>query len=164
MQAEASLGRQARPAGISRQSVAAVVVLAGAAVMTIVLARTEAVLAPLWLLGMGAGFTLQRSRSCFASAFRDLFLFGSSRTMKGILVGLGIATAGFAIIMSRASPSLRSAPSRRRRTSCPSASRRWWAGSCSGSAWCCRAGACRAPCIEWWRATLGRGSPWQALT
>lgn len=104
MQAEASLGRPARKTGFSRQSAVAVAVVVAGVTMAVVLARTEAVLAPLWLLGMAAGFTLQRSRFCFASAFRDLFLFGSSRTMKGILVGLGVATAGFAIVMSNAIP------------------------------------------------------------
>ncbi len=89
-----------RPAeGISKQSVAAAVVIFGAGIVALIMSRTEAILAPLWLLGIMAGFTLQRSRFCFASAFRDLFLFGNSRIMKGIIVGLGIATFGFAIIM-----------------------------------------------------------------
>ena len=85
--------------GVPLQSAAALGVLVAAIVLAIVMSRTEAALAPLWLLGIAAGFTLQRSRFCFASAFRDLFLFGNSRVMKGILVGLGVATTGFAIIM-----------------------------------------------------------------
>ena len=84
---------------IPRQSLAAVLVLFAAAALALVMSRTDAVLAPLWLLGMAAGFTLQRSRFCFASAFRDLFLFGSGRIMKGVIVGLGIGTIGFAINM-----------------------------------------------------------------
>lgn len=82
-----------------RQSMVAILVLLGAIALALIMARTEAVLAPLWLLAMAAGFTLQRSRFCFASAFRDLFLFGSSRIMKGIIVGLAISTIGFAIYM-----------------------------------------------------------------
>jgi len=85
--------------GVPPQSVAALTVLVAAAAMAILMSQTEAVLAPLWLLGMAAGFTLQRSRFCFASAFRDIFLFGSSRIMRGVLMGLGVATIGFAIIM-----------------------------------------------------------------
>ena len=81
------------------QYAVAVLVLVGALVLAYVMSKTDPILAPLWLLGMGAGFTLQRSRFCFASAFRDLFLFGSARTMKGILVGLAVATAGFAVLM-----------------------------------------------------------------
>ncbi|SVE14977.1 uncharacterized protein METZ01_LOCUS467831, partial [marine metagenome] len=87
------------PEGISKQSMVAAVVILGAGIVAVIMSRTEAILAPLWLLGIMAGFTLQRSRFCFASAFRDLFLFGNSRIMKGIIVGLGIATFGFAIIM-----------------------------------------------------------------
>jgi len=58
----------------------------------------------LWVFGMAAGFTLQRSRFCFASGFRDLYLFGSGRIMKGILVGVAVATLGFAVIMRNAVP------------------------------------------------------------
>ena len=99
MQAEAAHPRGGVGRGVSRQATVATIVLFGALAMALLLSRNEAVLAPLWLLGMAAGFTLQRSRFCFASAFRDLFLFGSSRTMKGILVGLGVATTGFALLM-----------------------------------------------------------------
>lgn len=86
------------------QSVIGAVVLVGAVAFSRVVGASTAVLAPLWLLGMVAGFTLQRSRFCFASAFRDLFLFGQSRTVNGILVGLVITTLGFALVMYREVP------------------------------------------------------------
>lgn len=57
-----------------------------------------------WLFGLGFGFVLQRSRFCFASAFRDLFLFGSGRIMRAILGGLAIATVGFGVLMARMVP------------------------------------------------------------
>lgn len=85
--------------GVSRQSVIAVFVLIGALALATVMAQAEAALAPLWFLGIGAGFTLQRSRFCFTAAFRDLFLFGEGRVMKGVLTGMAVATLGFAIIM-----------------------------------------------------------------
>ncbi len=91
-------GRAVRQS-IPRQSVIAVAALVIAIGLAVVMSRTEAILVPLWFLGMGAGFALQRSRFCFASAFRDLFLFGESRVMKGVLVGIGVTTLGFAIIM-----------------------------------------------------------------
>lgn len=86
------------------QSVAGVIVLAAALAFSRVIGVSTAVLAPLWLLGMVAGFTLQRSRFCFASAFRDLFLFGQSRTLNGILVALVVTTLGFALLMYREVP------------------------------------------------------------
>ena len=86
------------------QSVVGAFVLVAAVAFSRVVGASTAVLAPLWLLGMVAGFTLQRSRFCFASAFRDLFLFGQSRTLNGILVGLVITTLGFALVMYRQVP------------------------------------------------------------
>ena len=54
-----------------------------------------------WAFGLAFGFVLQRSRFCFASAFRDLFLFGSSATMKGILAGMAVAAVGFTLLQSK---------------------------------------------------------------
>jgi uncharacterized membrane protein YedE/YeeE len=92
----------ARRVPLTRQNVAGVAVLVLA--IALAAAMSDGTLAALWFLGMAAGFTLQRSRFCFASAFRDLFLFGSARIMKGILVGLGVAATGFAAIMHAAVP------------------------------------------------------------
>ena len=96
---ETRKGPSALLRSMPRQSMIAVLVLFGALGLAAVMSKTEPILAPLWLLAMAAGFTLQRSRFCFASAFRDLFLFGSGRIMKGIIVGLSICTIGFAINM-----------------------------------------------------------------
>jgi len=57
-----------------------------------------------WGLGMSFGFILQRSRLCFASAFRDMFLMREGRNMKAILAGIAVATAGFALLMQKAVP------------------------------------------------------------
>ncbi|MEZ4863127.1 MAG: YeeE/YedE family protein [Caldilineaceae bacterium] len=57
-----------------------------------------------WAFGLAFGFVLQRSRFCFASAFRDIFLLGHGRNMKGVLVGLAVATLGFAAFMAKQVP------------------------------------------------------------
>lgn len=57
-----------------------------------------------WVLGLAFGAVLQRSRLCFASAFRDVFLLGQGRNLKGIIIGLAVATAGFAAVMARQVP------------------------------------------------------------
>ncbi|MBI50019.1 MAG: hypothetical protein CL781_01640 [Chloroflexi bacterium] len=57
-----------------------------------------------WIAGIAFGVTVQRSRFCFTSAFRDYFLLGQTRILKGILVGLAIATVGFALVMSTVVP------------------------------------------------------------
>ena len=57
-----------------------------------------------WLVGITFGIVVQRSRFCFTAAFRDFFLLGQTRMLKGVLLGLGICTIGFVMIMSTVSP------------------------------------------------------------
>ncbi|MCK9485553.1 MAG: YeeE/YedE family protein [Dehalococcoidia bacterium] len=57
-----------------------------------------------WAVGLGVGLVLQRSRLCFTSAFRDLFLLGQGRTARGIIVGLIVATLGFGMVMATVIP------------------------------------------------------------
>ncbi len=61
--------------------------------------QTEPKMAVFWLFGLGFGFIMQRSRFCFASAFRNIFLMRDGRVMKGVLAGLAVATVGFALVM-----------------------------------------------------------------
>ena len=77
---------------------------AAAFVILVGMALSDRLLAVFWLFGLAFGFVLQRSRFCFASAFRDLFLLGDARVMKGIIAGLAVATAGFAVLMARLLP------------------------------------------------------------
>ena len=57
-----------------------------------------------WIVGIIFGITVQRSRFCFTSAFRDFFLLGQTRMIKGILVGLAVSSVGFVMIMSTVAP------------------------------------------------------------
>lgn len=82
--------------GILALLVAAAVVLLAAAV--------SSEMAVFWTFGLAFGFVLQRSRFCFASAFRDIFLLRHGRNMRGVLVGLAVATLGFAVLMARQVP------------------------------------------------------------
>ena len=79
-------------------------VVVACVLLALLMSPTDPRLPYLWVFGIAAGFTLQRSRFCFASAFRDLYLFGSGRIMKGILVGVGVASVGFAVVMRNAVP------------------------------------------------------------
>ena len=142
---------------VPRQSVAAAIVLVTAVALAIFMARTEAVLAPLWLLGMGAGSTLQRSRFCFASAFRDIFLFGNSHIMRGVLVGLGVATIGFAIIMNNDVPFPAFGALPREAHILPVGLTAITGGLLLGSAWSCPAGACPVPFTAWPKGTWALG-------
>jgi len=85
----ASSARAATASRIPRQWIGAAVVAAASGALTVVmLAQPDTQVGWLLILGIASGIALQRSRFCFASAFRDLVLFGSGRIMKGILVGL----------------------------------------------------------------------------
>lgn len=76
-----------------------------AALAILIFAKTvSGEMALFWTFGLAFGFVLQRSRFCFASAFRDVFLLRHGRNMKGVLMGLAVATAGFAIFMSKQVP------------------------------------------------------------
>jgi uncharacterized protein len=57
-----------------------------------------------WLIGVAFGVIVQRSRLCFAGAFRDLIMSGDGRIMRSLIVGLAIATVGFGLLMARFVP------------------------------------------------------------
>lgn len=96
--------REARIRPVPWQRLGGVGVVCASVVLALLMSPTDPKLPYLWVFGIAAGFTLQRSRFCFASAFRDLYLFGSGRIMKGILVGIGVASVGFAVVMRNAVP------------------------------------------------------------
>jgi uncharacterized membrane protein YedE/YeeE len=59
------------------------------------------ILALAWLLGIGLGFAIQRSRFCLASAFRDLAMFGTTSITRALvllvlLISLSLGVAGMA--------------------------------------------------------------------
>ncbi len=79
--------------------------LAGvAALVLVVVSGQGAATSVYWLIGLAFGFVLQRSRLCFAGAFRDLFLSRDGRLMRAVILGLFVATAGFSLFMARLVP------------------------------------------------------------
>jgi uncharacterized protein len=57
-------------------------------------------LALFWVFGVALGFVLQRSRFCFVSGISNCFLFKDTRQLEGVMVGLFLATIGFAAVMN----------------------------------------------------------------
>jgi uncharacterized membrane protein YedE/YeeE len=57
-----------------------------------------------WGIGVAFGIILQRSRLCFAGAFRDLFLTRDGRIMRGVLVAMMGSSVGFWLLMTRLVP------------------------------------------------------------
>jgi uncharacterized protein len=88
----------------SRDVLRAVAAWTVAALVLLMAYRVDTQFARFWAFGLAFGFVLQRGRFCFASAFRDLFLLGHGRNMKGVLLGLAIGSIGFAIVMARQVP------------------------------------------------------------
>ena len=84
---------------LPRHITAGVVATAVALGFALVLGRVWAAAAIYWIVGLAFGFVLQRSRFCFTAAFRDLFLLGDGRMLRGVLAGLGVATVGFVFVM-----------------------------------------------------------------
>ncbi|MCB0182774.1 MAG: YeeE/YedE family protein [Caldilineaceae bacterium] len=75
-----------------------------ALVILLIVSAFDGEMGTFWAFGLAFGFVLQRSRFCFASAFRDIFLLGHGRNMKGVLIGLAVATLGFAAFMAKQVP------------------------------------------------------------
>ncbi len=77
-----------------------------AALIVLFLLRNNPEWAIVWIFGLAFGFVLQRARFCFASSFRDIFLLRDGRNMKGVLIGMAVATVGFAFAMYNVSPNI----------------------------------------------------------
>ncbi|MCK9520134.1 MAG: YeeE/YedE family protein, partial [Dehalococcoidia bacterium] len=85
---------------------AATIALALAAIVAFGIYATsrEFNLGAYWFIGIAFGVILQRSRLCFAGAFRDLIMSGDARLMRALIVGLMVATVGFGLLMARFVP------------------------------------------------------------
>lgn len=92
------------PSGVHPQTLVGLLVLSGLAVLTVAGSHADPAFGIFAVLGVGIGATIQRSRFCFNSAFRDLLQFRSGRTMKGVIVGMAVATAGFGVHMRNLLP------------------------------------------------------------
>jgi uncharacterized protein len=77
--------------------------LVGIAILLLAMA-VDGEMGQFWAFGLAFGFVLQRSRFCFASAFRDLFLLRHSRSLQAVILGLIVATIGFGVLMARQVP------------------------------------------------------------
>lgn len=88
----------------TRSQITGVMLLLAALFVATAVSYVDRAFAIFWLFGLGFGVVLQRSRFCFASAFRDLFLLQQGRVMRAILAGMAVATLGFALVMSNLAP------------------------------------------------------------
>ena len=88
----------------NRNAALALTAWAFAVVVYVVAHAADTEFSMFWVFGLAFGFVLQRARFCFASAFRDIFLLGHARNMKGLLLGLAVGAVGFGLVMGRQVP------------------------------------------------------------
>jgi len=94
----ASFGRNSRFVSVGIPLIVAL------AIATYAFGRAGASIIVWWGVGLALGVILQRSRFCFAGAFRDLFLLRDGRLLRAAITGLLIATPGFTLLMARLVP------------------------------------------------------------
>ena len=90
--------------GLDRSTQAGLLAVAGLVVVYVLVVRTDSAWPVFWAVGVAFGAICQRSRFCFVAGFRDLFLMRQGRMMRGIIAGLAVATAGFAMVMATVVP------------------------------------------------------------
>ena len=92
------------PQRLFRQGWATLAGVVAVVMVLVAVSRIDGGLGSSWVLGLALGFILQRSRFCFAGAFRDLFLTRDGRVMRALLTGLLVATVGFTVLQARLAP------------------------------------------------------------
>lgn len=79
----------------------AIMILVFAAILCLFFWKNNHDIVVYWVMGIAIGIVLRYSRFCFAGAFRDPFLLGNTKLLRGLLIAMMISTVGFAIIQSR---------------------------------------------------------------
>ena len=97
-----SLAAAAR--AMDRSTAGGLLSLVGLAVVYLLALSADAAWPVFWVVGVAFGAICQRSRFCFVAGFRDLFLMRQGRMLRGIIAGLAVATAGFAMVMATIVP------------------------------------------------------------
>jgi len=55
----------------------------------------------IWVIGLGFGYVLQRSRFCFTAALRDPILTGGTTLTKAVIMSLALASVGYLAIQMK---------------------------------------------------------------
>ena len=86
-----------QPARWRQPIIGLLVLLASLALFEVTLGY-DSKLAIFLLFGLVFGFILQRAGFCFTASFRDMFTSGDGRLARGVIVAIGVAMTGFAIL------------------------------------------------------------------
>lgn len=77
-----------------------VILLLIASILCIILWQNHYRYAVFLSVGIIIGIILRYSRFCFTAAFRDPFIIGNTRVLRGMILALIVSTIGFAVIQS----------------------------------------------------------------
>lgn len=77
-----------------------IILLLIALILCIILWQRQYRYAVCWSVGIIIGIILRYSRFCFTAAFRDPFIIGNTRVMRGMILAMIVSTIGFAVIQS----------------------------------------------------------------
>lgn len=78
-----------------------VIILFSALVLCILLWKKQNTYSVVLGVGIIIGIILRYSRFCFTAAFRDPFVSGNTRVLRGMILAMIVSTIGFAVIQSR---------------------------------------------------------------
>ncbi len=93
--------RQAQVKKEKPQTYFGVILLLIALILSIVLWQKQYTYAVCLSVGIIIGIVLRYSRFCFTAAFRDPFITGNTKVLRGMILAMIVSTIGFAIIQSR---------------------------------------------------------------
>ena len=74
-------------------------ILAAVAITLFYTLFTKAEVVILFLIGLAFGVIIQRSRFCFVTSYKDLFISRDAALFKAIIIAMLVATVGFSLIM-----------------------------------------------------------------
>lgn len=74
-------------------------ILAAVAITLFYTLFTKAEVVILFLIGLAFGVIIQRSRFCFVTSYKDIFISKDAALFKAIIIAMLVATVGFSLIM-----------------------------------------------------------------
>jgi len=74
-------------------------ILAAVAITLFYTLFTKAEVVILFLIGLAFGVIIQRSRFCFVTSYKDIFIIRDAALFKAIIIAMLVATVGFSLIM-----------------------------------------------------------------
>ncbi len=100
IEGESSNHREYRERNEKRQIIIGLIGILAAVTITLFYSRfTEPEVTILFLIGLAFGVIIQRSRFCFVTCYKDVFVSRDAALFKAIIIAVLVSTVGFSLIM-----------------------------------------------------------------